>query len=83
MVRVHAGLQIFIMSKIIGPTTLKTISSILLRKADEVTYFGDLSDLGNELGLVIGEIYPELDENEISEFIIGFQHGVSLTNRTH
>ena len=38
---------------------------------------GDLSDLGNEIGIVIG------NEKNINEFISGLKHGISLSNGTH
>ena len=71
------------MSRIIGPSTLKKISIILSEYSDEITYFGDLSDLGNELGKIVSEIYPEMTEQEVVEFMSGFRHGVSSTNNTN
>jgi len=71
------------MSRFIGPSTLKKISIILSDYADEVTYFGDLSDLGNELGKIVGEIYPEMTEQEILEFMNGFKHGISTIDKTN
>jgi 2-keto-4-pentenoate hydratase/2-oxohepta-3-ene-1,7-dioic acid hydratase in catechol pathway len=44
---------------------------------------GDLSDLGNEIGITIGHAYENMTEEDIKEFIMGFKHGVSLTNGTH
>lgn len=44
---------------------------------------GDLSDLGNEVGLAIGRMLADMTEDEITDFIAGFRHGVSLTNGTH
>lgn len=44
---------------------------------------GDLSDIGNEIGFKLGNILSNLTEEEIKVFIIGFKHGVSLTNGTH
>ena len=41
----------------------------------------DLSDVGNEIGIVIGK-YTD-DNNTIEDFISGLRHGVSLSNRTH
>ena len=41
----------------------------------------DLSDIGNEIGIVIGK-YTD-DENTIEDFISGLRHGVSLSNGTH
>lgn len=48
---------------------------------------GNFADLGNEIGYIIGSIFEydgtPMVEEEINDFIIGFQHGVSLTNGTH
>jgi len=44
---------------------------------------GDLSDVGNEVGFILGSILPKMNEEEIRDFIMGFRHGVSLTNGTH
>jgi hypothetical protein len=53
-------------------------------KAEEVTYEGDLSDLGNEVGYVLGTyVVANMDEVQITDFIHGMQHGISLTNGTH
>jgi hypothetical protein len=48
-----------------------------------VTYQGDLSDIGNEIGYILGDIIPNMNQEEIDTFITGFKHGVSLTNGTH
>ena len=71
------------MSRIIGPTTLKKLSEVISEISEEVTYFGDLSDFGNEIGVAIGEMFPNMTEQEISEVISGLRHGISLTNETH
>jgi hypothetical protein len=44
---------------------------------------GDLSDIGNEIGHQLGSIVENITEDEIKLFIMGFKHGVSLTNGTH
>lgn len=44
---------------------------------------GDISDLGNEIGIAVGTVIEGMTETEISVFISGFKHGVSLTNGTH
>lgn len=44
---------------------------------------GDISDLGNEIGIAVGTVIEQMTENEINEFISGFKHGISLTNGTH
>ncbi len=46
---------------------------------DEVNYDnGDMSDIGNEIGLVLGEFITT--ESELQDFIHGIRHGISLTN---
>lgn len=60
--------------------TLKLIAS----KLDSVPYNnGDISDIGNEVGIAVGSILSNFSEEEINDFISGFRHGVSLTNGTH
>ena len=49
----------------------------------EINYIGDLSDLGNEVGFIVGRVYSNMTQEEINSFITGFKHGVSLTNGTH
>lgn len=45
---------------------------------------GDLSDLGNSIGVILGRY---IDSNslgyEIHDFISGIEHGVSLNDGTH
>lgn len=57
--------------------SLKEVSDL------RMDYEGDLSDCGNEIGLVVGKKYPNLSNDEIEDFIIGIRHGISLTNDTH
>ena len=42
---------------------------------------GDMSDIGNEIGIVLGEFITT--EEELNDFITGLKHGISLTNGTH
>jgi hypothetical protein len=46
---------------------------------------GDFSDLGNEIGIIIGNMFTSqpMTREEIEDFVAGFEHGVSLTNGTH
>ena len=48
---------------------------------DTINYVGDLSDLGNEIGIVIAKYFN--DENTVNDFIHGLKHGISLTDGTH
>jgi len=42
---------------------------------------GDLSDVGNEIGIVLGN-YVET-EKDFKDLVTGIRHGISLTNGTH
>ena len=42
---------------------------------------GDFSDVGNELGIVLGR-YVET-EQDFKDLVSGLRHGISLTNGTH
>jgi hypothetical protein len=49
---------------------------------DNVNYDnGDVSDVGNEIGIVLGNFITT--ESELQDFITGIRHGMSLTNGTH
>jgi len=49
---------------------------------DNVNYDnGDVSDVGNEIGIVLGDVITT--ESELKDFIHGIRHGMSLTNGTH
>jgi hypothetical protein len=59
------------------------ISLSLSERIFEVKYNGDISDLGNEIGFVLGNVITDLRKGEITDFMHGLQHGISLTNGTH
>jgi hypothetical protein len=42
---------------------------------------GDISDLGNEVGIAIGEHLKT--EKQLRHFIAGLEHGISIKNNTH
>ena len=42
---------------------------------------GDISDVGNEIGIALGQYLST--EEELKDFIAGLKHGISLTNGTH
>lgn len=49
---------------------------------DKVSYEnGDLSDVGNEIGIVLGRYIDK--EQDLKDFIQGLRHGISLTNGGH
>jgi len=45
---------------------------------------GDLSDVGNEIGIVIAKYFDNKDIGfDKEDFIAGLNHGISLTDGTH
>lgn len=69
--------------RIFCPFDLNFISNSLKDCENEMDYIGDLSDCGNEIGLIVGECYEDMTVGEIEDFIVGIRHGISLTNGTH
>lgn len=66
-------------------TKFKKILKELSIELDKVEYDnGDLSDIGNEIGLIVGK-YIDKEElgYELESFIHGVKHGVSLIDGTH
>lgn len=59
------------------------ISQDLEKVGEGMQYCGDISDIGNEIGFIIGSNFHNMTEEQITDFIHGFRHGVSLTNGTH
>jgi len=64
-------------------TKLNYIANTLKESANRMEYTGDISDLGNEIGVTVGHAYKNMTEENINDFISGFRHGISLTNGTH
>ena len=45
---------------------------------------GDLSDIGNEIGIVIAKYFNKNKLGfELEDFMTGLKHGISLTDGTH
>lgn len=60
-----------------------TLGRELMEKSDKIKYQGDISDFGNEVGYLIGNVIKNMSESQISDFVHGLKHGISLTNGTH
>lgn len=56
---------------------LKEISENLNNVAYE---YGDYSDIGNEIGYVLGKT---ITKDELEDFLAGLRHGISLSDGTH
>jgi hypothetical protein len=60
--------------------TTEGIIEEIISQLQDIHYDGDISDIGNEIGIAIGKY---ITEDELKDFIMGLKHGVSLSNGTH
>jgi len=60
-----------------------TILNELSDELQKVDYVGDLGDVGNEIGIIIGKHISDEMGYELDDFISGVKHGVSLVDETH
>ena len=59
----------------------KKILKEISENINNVTYeYGDYSDIGNEIGYVLGKT---ITDEQFDDFITGLKHGISLSNGTH
>jgi len=63
----------------------KNVSLEISNKLSTLQYeWGDISDIGNEIGIILGKYIDENDHGWDKEgFIAGLNHGISLTDGTH
>jgi hypothetical protein len=62
----------------------KKIKEEIKTQLDTANYEGDLSDIGNEIGVVIGNYLSVWKIGyEYDDFINGVKHGISLSDKTH
>ena len=66
-------------------TEFKKIIEDVIKQLNEIHYeSGDLSDVGNEIGIAIGKyIVDNKMGYEKTDFIHGITHGISLVDGTH
>jgi hypothetical protein len=57
------------------------IKEEIILQLKTVKYTGDLCDIANEIGFVIGNYIDQ--NNTLDDFIHGLKHGISLINGTH
>lgn len=55
------------------------VRSKIIMKLQSISYKGDISDLGNEIGIIIGKYNKE----NVRDFKFGLNHGISLSDGTH
>jgi len=62
----------------------KTIISELTTELQSYQFDGDLADIGDVIGRVIGKYIDKKDFGyEYETFIAGLQHGISIADGTH
>jgi hypothetical protein len=61
------------------------ITDELSTRLSELQYVqGDLSDIGNEIGIILGKYINKKEMGfELEDFITGLKHGISVTDGTH
>ena len=57
----------------------KLLKQEIIDVLEDFHYKGDISDIGNEIGIVIGKY----SEDDTRDFKFGLEHGISLSNGTH
>lgn len=62
---------------------LESLINELSFRLDSMPIKGDISDLGNEIGIILGKYTSDDIGYELDSFIHGIKHGVSLTKGTH
>ena len=59
----------------------KKILKVISENLNNVAYeYGDYSDIGNEIGFVLGKT---ITKDELEDFLSGLRHGISLSDGTH
>lgn len=53
----------------------------LITALSDIKYKGDISDIGNEIGIVTAKYFDS--DNTREDFEHGINHGISLTDGTH
>ena len=71
------------MVRVVDNTKINDIANSLKVSTGGMNFIGDISDLGNEIGVVVGLAFKDMTDEDITDFIQCFRHGVSLTNGTH
>jgi hypothetical protein len=63
---------------------MRYIKKCIISQLENEIYNGDLSDLGNSIGQIIGKFIDENKQGyEKNSFLEGIKHGISLSNGTH
>ena len=67
-----------------GQVNMEIIRQLMDANSSYPPNMGDLSDVGNEIGIVIAKYFNDEDDGFDKEsFLAGLNHGISLTDGTH
>jgi hypothetical protein len=63
----------------------KKVCQELSKRLSNIPYDNaDMSDVGNEIGIIIAKYFNDEDNGwDVDSFITGLRHGISLTDGTH
>ena len=65
-------------------TKFNQVKEKIINQLNSIEYDGDLSDIGNEIGIAIGEFVSKDEMGyETEDLIRGVKHGISLIDGTH
>lgn len=59
--------------------SMENIQKELIRKIEKIHPQGDLSDIGNAIGIIIGKYISDKDGFDEEDFLGGITHGISIT----
>ena len=67
-----------------GEINMEIIRQLTKANSTYPANMGDLSDVGNEIGIIIAKYFDDEDGGFDKEsFLSGLNHGISLTDGTH
>lgn len=65
------------------PEKFNQIKEEIITQLSNIKYHGDLSDIGNEIGIIIGKHFDLDTLKREKYFFHGIEHGISLSDGTH
>ena len=62
----------------------KVIKKVIKDIKSHEYFEGDLSDIGNDIGVIVGKYLKNSDEiGDLDDLIGGIEHGISISTNTH
>ena len=66
-----------------GEINMEIIRQLTKANSTYPANMGDLSDVGNEIGIIIAKYFDKEGSFDKESFLSGLNHGISLTDGTH